>query len=217
MRKFLLGTVALLALVALVGVGAATAADDTLYSKPAASSTTVTNNNLPSPALPKPSPSPSTYSWSGWYGGVNVGWGIGRADSTVNPLPSAATFVNLLPTDFSPNPGGPLGGGQFGYQCQRGHVVFGAETDFDWTGMNGTSFMTRSFRTTVLRSRAVALSPSIRTPNGWVQFAASLASFLAHASRFTARVAMPMRASTILQTQISCRSEPNNIQPTSVR
>jgi outer membrane immunogenic protein len=139
MRKVVLGTV-LLALVALVALGTAAAADDSLYSPPPTAKAVVTTNSLPSPALP--SPPPSNYSWSGWYGGVNVGWGIGRADNSVNPLPDAATFINLKPTVLSPSPGGPLGGFQFGYQCERGHFVFGPVVDFDWTGMNGQVFQT---------------------------------------------------------------------------
>jgi outer membrane immunogenic protein len=140
MRKFLLGIVVLVALVALVAAGPAAAADDSLYSKPPAPKAVVSTSTLPSPALP--APAPSTYSWSGWYAGINVGWGIGRANTTFTPLPTAASFVNLLPQTLSVSPGGPLGGAQFGYQCERGHVVFGAVTDFDWTGMNGSLTVT---------------------------------------------------------------------------
>jgi outer membrane immunogenic protein len=140
MRKVLLGTIALLAIITLVCIGPAIAADDSLFSKPDAPKANVASKDVPSPGLP--APAPSKYNWSGWYVGLNVGWGIGKADTTITPLPDALSFVNLMPASKSPNPGGPFGGVQFGYQCERGHFVFGPVTDFEWTGMNGMAFQT---------------------------------------------------------------------------
>lgn len=78
------------------------------------------------------------YNWTGFYAGVNVGYGRNDADVsyTKNDLLFAGLFGMsglgkplLLPGDF--NKSGVLGGGQIGYNWQASnHVVFGIEADF---------------------------------------------------------------------------------------
>src|SRR6478672_6132693 len=72
-----------------------------------------------------PPPPSSGFNWTGFYVGLNIGHGANDTKASVNPLPSAAVFVNLLPQTFSFNPGGAVGGGQIGYNWQRGHFVLG--------------------------------------------------------------------------------------------
>ena len=74
------------------------------------------------------------YDWTGFYIGVNAGVGIGR-DYTRVAIPAGLSFeASYL------NPQGGLGGGQIGYNWQVqnsffGALVFGAEADFQGTGM----------------------------------------------------------------------------------
>ncbi|HMF90239.1 MAG TPA: outer membrane protein [Candidatus Angelobacter sp.] len=95
------------------------------------------------PALPAPPPPPSSgFNWTGFYVGVNIGWGSGSADTFVNPLPTAAQFINLKPQTLSPDPSGIMGGGQVGFNWQHGHFVLGAEFDMSASGMDGTKTVT---------------------------------------------------------------------------
>lgn len=66
--------------------------------------------------------------WSGLYGGLQFGYGIGnsRRDFT----PQRTTTGN-----FGIN--GPVGGQTVGYQLQDGDVVLGIEADFSLTGVGG--------------------------------------------------------------------------------
>jgi len=80
--------------------------------------------------------------WKGFYVGANFGYGMTNGDTSFNPLPDAPTFINLLPQTLHPNPSGAMGGGQFGANWQKGHVVIGAEFDIDGAGISGTKILT---------------------------------------------------------------------------
>jgi outer membrane immunogenic protein len=78
-----------------------------------------------------PAPIDAAYNWSGFYGGVNVGYGFGRTslDST-GVVPGLAPFVasDTKPMD------GVIGGGQVGWNIQFNQWVVGIEADFQGTG-----------------------------------------------------------------------------------
>ena len=93
--------------------------------------------DLPVKAAPL-APVPAAYNWTGFYLGANFGYGWGRGDTTFDPLPTAAIFVNLAPTTLGLTPRGALGGLQLGYNWQTGMMVFGVETDFQWSGMDAS-------------------------------------------------------------------------------
>jgi outer membrane immunogenic protein len=87
-----------------------------------------------------PAPPPASHSWTGFYVGVSVGQGSSATTTvSVNPLPSAAIFVNLLPQAFTMNPSGVLGGAQAGFNWQRGHFVLGVEADISAADIEETS------------------------------------------------------------------------------
>ena len=69
------------------------------------------------------------FSWTGFYAGVNGGYGWGRS-SWSDPAVGAASGR------FDTH--GALLGGQLGYNWQLGSVVFGVETDADWTNLTGS-------------------------------------------------------------------------------
>lgn len=80
--------------------------------------------------------------WSGLYGGLNGGWNGARstADSnlTVNQLTGVNNGSGVVAVPTTSNTArqhlkhdGFMGGGQLGYNVQRGGLVFGLEGDFD--------------------------------------------------------------------------------------
>jgi outer membrane immunogenic protein len=133
MNKLLPGIVAIIALVA---AASADAADMPVKAPPVA-----------------PSPAP-VFNWSGFYAGVNVGYGW--KDPTVSYTPndaiaSAGTCGGAIggtcipPASF--DIGGMLGGLEAGYDWQPGQQwLVGLVTDFSWAGLkgNGTSNFTLS-------------------------------------------------------------------------
>jgi outer membrane immunogenic protein len=63
------------------------------------------------------------YNWTGFYAGVNAGYGFGTASTS---LPG----IDIKPKGF-------LAGGTLGYNWQSGAIVYGIEGDFDWSGVKG--------------------------------------------------------------------------------
>ena len=110
MKKFWLGTVALIAL----GLAApASAADLAAYWAP--------------PPMMAP-----IYDWSGFYIGANGGWG--SAHNCWDVTPFGGVFFN----DGCVNRSGGLIGGQIGYRWQTGSFVFGLEGQGDWASLRGS-------------------------------------------------------------------------------
>lgn len=99
---------------------------------------------LPAKA-PPPAPAPAMiYNWTGFYAGVNLGYGIGDDPTTLTTV-SGAAFPGLgfgvpiyTPSSFSIDPKGVIGGGQIGYNWQFAPSwVAGLEADFQGSGMKG--------------------------------------------------------------------------------
>jgi len=67
----------------------------------------------------------SYYNWTGFYAGINAGYGWGT--STWSLLPGTTI-----------KPKGMLFGGTLGYNWQAGSFVYGLEGDFDWSGVKGS-------------------------------------------------------------------------------
>ena len=66
----------------------------------------------------------SYYNWTGFYAGVNAGYGFG-------------TSTWSLPPGTGIKPKGWLFGGTLGYNWQSGAIVYGLEGDFDWSDVKG--------------------------------------------------------------------------------
>ncbi len=74
------------------------------------------------PIVDQPDYTPAAYDWTGFYAGVNAGYGSARVKSIYGPV----------------DPRGFAFGGDVGYNQQFGQFVLGAETDLQWTGMSGS-------------------------------------------------------------------------------
>jgi outer membrane immunogenic protein len=66
------------------------------------------------------------YNWTGFYLGINGGYGWGTSDFAA-------------PFSVSSDPRGGLVGGTIGYNWQMGHTVFGLEGDIDWSNLRGST------------------------------------------------------------------------------
>jgi len=80
------------------------------------------------------------FSWAGLYGGVNAGWGLehdGGAPICIGP--SAVSNGGACPDDAVGGSihAGEIAGAQIGYNWQLDRFVFGVETDFQWSNVNG--------------------------------------------------------------------------------
>ena len=116
MKKFLLGTVGLIAL----GIAPASAADIAAQ-----------------PYTKAPPPPPPLYDWSGFYIGVNGGGGSAH---NCWDLTNNAGFVFSPPVaEGCHNATGGTAGGQIGYRWQASNWVFGLEAQGDWANLKGSN------------------------------------------------------------------------------
>ncbi len=84
----------------------------------------------PPPQAPvyAPPPPPPVYNWSGFYFGVNGGYGWGNLGWTPPSGSAHNTTAN-----------GGIFGATLGFNYQVGAFVWGVEGDFDWSGINGST------------------------------------------------------------------------------
>ena len=111
MKKFLLGTVALMAL----GASASAADLAPRYTK--------------APAMLD-----AAYNWTGFYAGLNAG--AASTDGSLTAVTSEQFFEGRFTDTFRKT--GFIGGGQIGYNYQSGMSVFGVEADADWLKVKST-------------------------------------------------------------------------------
>lgn len=82
--------------------------------------------DLPRPSYKAPVYAPSYYNWTGFYAGINAGYGFGKSDWS-----GAGGTGSTKPKGF-------IGGVQLGYNLQTGMWVWGLEADFDYSAMKGS-------------------------------------------------------------------------------
>ena len=124
MKKFLLGTVGFVAL----GLAAPASAAD-LAARP--------YTKAPPPMIA------AMYDWSGFYIGLNGGWGSSRKCWDQNTVLGGVFAGNEGCHDAT----GAVAGGQIGYRWQASSWVFGLEAQGDWANLRGsnTSLFTPAF------------------------------------------------------------------------
>ena len=77
---------------------------------------------------------PIAYDWSGFYVGAHVGGGWAN-NSWIEPGTNTGIAAGVLTASY--NTAGVIGGGQVGYNYQRGWAVFGIEGDASASGIKG--------------------------------------------------------------------------------
>jgi outer membrane immunogenic protein len=101
--------------------------------------------SAPPPVLQPIVPAPIVQSWTGFYFGLNAGYGRGRnsvietGDSVSGP-PSGQQAINAgaIPASLAGSPSGFLGGGQVGANWQISQFVIGFEADWQWAHINAS-------------------------------------------------------------------------------
>lgn len=98
--------------------------------------------DLPRKAPPPMPAAAPIYNWTGFYAGVNLGYGFGSDPTTITTVsgsafPVLATGTPIYsPQSFSIDPKGVIGGGQIGYNWQIAPTwVAGFEADIQGSGM----------------------------------------------------------------------------------
>ncbi len=82
-----------------------------------------------------PSPfNPPIYNWTGFYLGVQGGYGWGDSSGTQN---AGGALFPVVP--YTINPSGFIGGGHVGFNYQTGSTVLGIEGDLEGSGLDGLS------------------------------------------------------------------------------
>jgi outer membrane immunogenic protein len=77
--------------------------------------------------------------WTGFYIGVNGGYGWGTPSSKVIDVEETAGGAFIAETTKHFTPEGGFGGGQIGYNWQRDRFVFGMEADIQGSGIHGSA------------------------------------------------------------------------------
>ncbi|MBN8993081.1 MAG: autotransporter outer membrane beta-barrel domain-containing protein [Rhizobiales bacterium] len=114
MKKFLLGTVALIA-----------------FAAPAAAADLAARPYTKAPAMIA-----AVYDWSGFYVGANGGWGSSRNCYTN----TAILGIGVPPvSEGCHDATGGTAGGQIGYRWQSGNWVFGLEAQGNWADFRGSN------------------------------------------------------------------------------
>jgi len=97
------------------------------------------------PPPPAPPETPA-YSWSGFYVGANLGYGIGSASATESSFSAGLAGTPLLTNAPDLGVSGVIGGGQIGYDWQTAPTwLVGVEADFQGSGQRGSGTFTNPF------------------------------------------------------------------------
>jgi outer membrane immunogenic protein len=118
-----------------------------LISTPALAADLGVPSTAPAPMYTKAPPPPPAYSWTGFYLGLNAGygWATGNNVSFINADPffyGPAIALGIIPASLDPKAGGFIGGGQAGYNWQNGQVVYGIEADIQYASISGSASTT---------------------------------------------------------------------------
>jgi outer membrane immunogenic protein len=140
-------------------------------------STSVFAADLPAKAPVYKAPVAIAPSWTGFYAGLNAGYGWSSNSTdylTLDPLIFIpAQTIGSLPTSLSPRMNGFIGGGQIGYNWQLNRAVVGLETDIAYSAMKGDAIYSMPFNggnppMTTTQSNKVTWLGTLRPRLGWL-------------------------------------------------
>ncbi len=87
----------------------------------------------------------NAFSWPGFYGGANIGYGTNPSYVYIAPASSAAQMIaDDIPQSLNIQSMGFLGGGGIGYNWQIQQIILGVETDLDYAQVGGANATTLS-------------------------------------------------------------------------
>jgi outer membrane immunogenic protein len=121
------------------------------------------------PTKAPPLPAPAAYDWTGFYAGLNIGYGSGTDPTTVStvsgagfPFLGAGTPLYGAPATFSPRSSGALGGGQIGYNIQTAPAwLAGIEADIQGSGIKDNTSCIFACGTPIVSAAAFPGFPSV--------------------------------------------------------
>jgi outer membrane immunogenic protein len=84
--------------------------------------------------------------WTGFYAGLNVGWGWSDEALTISgdPLTEFVIAAGVIPRTLADDPSGLVGGAQAGYNVRIWRLVLGAETDVRGSDIGARESISRS-------------------------------------------------------------------------
>jgi outer membrane immunogenic protein len=85
--------------------------------------------DIPARIVTKAPVAPPPWNWTGFYFGVNAGWGWGEETGERTADAGLAAVIGAVPVSYRVRPDGLFGGGQAGYNWQSGMWVYGFEAD----------------------------------------------------------------------------------------
>ncbi len=93
-------------------------------------------------AVLKAQPVVPAFTWTGFYAGVNAGYGAQNTTQTNDAsggVGFGAILSGLTPANLNNEPRGPVAGGQFGYNYQWNWMLLGLEEQVDWAKISNQS------------------------------------------------------------------------------
>lgn len=88
---------------------------------------------------PPPAPAPA-YSWTGWYVGLNGGYGWSKQTDQITAVTDPFFILRAVPTSVSIRANGFIGGAQAGYNWQISPTwLAGLEADFSGANISGSN------------------------------------------------------------------------------
>ena len=104
--------------------------------------------DLPARTAPPMLEMPPVFTWTGFYAGLNVGYGFDakriRSPYVGSPGYLGLATANLVPSGYNFSPEGIVGGGQIGFNYQLRSTLLGLEADFQGSDISSSAAATGS-------------------------------------------------------------------------